>query len=431
MNKLAVISLIFILSVDAIIADTSTSPMVNPDNSVSFKLFLKDIDEVEIKGSIAQPRTLIDLGFGSITRTPTLEMDENDGVFTFTSKPLRSEFYTYYFQLDDEEDMRMLDPDNPNHVRDVADTLNYFIIPGGIGDYYMDKDVPHGQLIKVWYPSSIKDMKKRRMSVYLPSGYSENHDGRFPVLYLLHGSGGDEEAWTGCGRAVQILDNMIAEGKCKPMIVVMPNGNADLAAAPGEDPRNPYVKPSSKNFSSMSGVIEDAFVREVVSYVDDNYRTITNKENRAIAGVSLGGLHTMFISMNNPDMFDYVGLFSAQTTNALNSKKIGGITKLLDAFQGIKNEIRSLRNGNDSGNSVAAFIYENEDQKMAVQFSNPPKLYYIAFGSDDFVKKLNLDLRNKLEDNGYKYVFRETDGGHTWENWRKYLLDFLPRLFRP
>ncbi len=147
MNKLAVISLIFILSVDAIIADTSTSPMVNPDNSVSFKLFLKDIDEVEIKGSIAQPRTLIDLGFGSITRTPTLEMDENDGVFTFTSKPLRSEFYTYYFQLDDEEDMRMLDPDNPNHVRDVADTLNYFIIPGGIGDYYMDKDVPHGQLI--------------------------------------------------------------------------------------------------------------------------------------------------------------------------------------------------------------------------------------------------------------------------------------------
>lgn len=181
----------------------------------------------------------------------------------------------------------------------------------------------------------------------------------------------------------------------------------------------------------MSGVIEDAFVREVVSYVDDNYRTITNKENRAIAGVSLGGLHTMFISMNNPDMFDYVGLFSAQTTNALNSKKIGGITKLLDAFQGIKNEIRSLRNGKDSGNSVAAFIYENEDQKMAVQFSNPPKLYYIAFGSNDFVKKLNLDLRNKLDYNGYKYVFRETDGGHTWENWRKYLLDFLPRLFRP
>ena len=272
------------------------------------------------------------------------------------------------------------------------------------------------------------------MTIYLPKSYSSNTQKRFPVLYLLHGSGGDEDAWEGCGRAIQILDNLIAEGRCKPMIVVMPNGNAGLAAAPGSDPKNPNQKPSAMNTNSMLGQIESVFMDEIVDYVDENYRTINDKAHRAIAGLSLGGLHTLFISMNNPTKFDYVGLFSAQTTNVLNDKRIGSMQKLGEAWNELKSNLPFIGGGSvdrkiSSLTSEDLSIYNDVDNKLKAQFSTAPKLYYIAVGRDDFVKKLNDDLRLRLDAKGYKYHYNETDGGHTWENWRKYLVDFLPRLF--
>lgn len=421
-----------ILSLTCLAQSRTGSPVINPDNSVTFGVRMPDADKVVLKGSFIPSKDYLKTEIGTLSKSGKIKMEREDESWTYTTGVLPSEFYTYHYEVDG---VPMTDPGNPDVVRDIADSLSFFVIRGGIGDDYVDHDVPHGSIRKVWYPSTLNGMKKRRMSIYLPSGYRSDSQRRYPVLYLLHGSGGDEDAWEGCGRAVQILDNLIAEGRCEPMIVVMPNGNATLAAAPGSDPKNPDQKPSANNTSSMLGQIESVFMDEVVDYVDDNYRTIDDKAHRAIAGLSLGGLHTLFISLNNPDKFDYVGLFSAQTTNALNDRRIGTLQKIGDVWDDLKGSLPFLGGGSVdrkiSGlTSDNLDIYDDVDDKLEAQFANAPKLYYIAVGRDDFVKKLNDDWRMKLDSKGCRYHYNETDGGHTWENWRKYLVDFLPRIFR-
>ena len=171
-----------------------------------------------------------------------------------------------------------------------------------------------------------------------------------------------------------------------------------------------------------------------MNFVDKNYRTIPKKNNRAIAGLSLGGLHTLFISLNNPDAFDYIGLFSAQTSNALNNGRIKGIKNIGEAWNDLKNSFSFMKGGRVDRNisritSDNLSIYQDLDDKLKVQFANPPKVYYIAVGTNDFVKKLNDDFRKTLDAAGYNYIYNETDGSHNWESWRKYLVDFLPRIF--
>ena len=359
-----------------------------------------------------------------------------DGVWSYTTSPLIPEIYTYIFEIDD---MEMNDPNNQNKVRDVDTYYNYFIIKGGITDNYVNQQVAHGRVESVWYPSSLRGMQKRRMLVYTPAQYSKNTNEYFPVFYLLHGSGGDETSWMESGRAIHILDNMIAKGIVVPMIVVMPNGIANLAAAPGEDPNNPNIKASGINPESMLGSFESSFVTDIVSYIENNYRVKKDKHNRAIAGLSLGGLHALFISANNPTMFDYVGLFSAQTTNALNDNRISTLSGLATELKDLTSNMPFL-NGSKLGDKINKFagkfnrqeleVYSKFDEKLKNQFVTSPQLYYIAVGKDDFVKKLNDDFRAKLDKSRYNYFYNETDGGHTWENWRKYLVDFLPRLFK-
>ncbi len=433
MKKLLTLTLISVLFAFVSMAQGKMSSLViNPDNSVTFNLFMPDADEVVLKGSFIPSKEYIKTEVGTLNKSGKVEMRRQGDVWTYTTDVLPSEFYTYYYEVDGKQ---IVDPHDPNVVRDIADSLSYFVIKGGIADDYITHNVPHGSIKKVWYPSTLNGMKKRRMTVYLPKAYSANAQKRFPVLYLLHGSGGDEDAWVGCGRVVQILDNLIAEGRCEPMIVVMPNGNVGLAAAPGSDPKNPNQKPSAMNTNSMLGQIESVFMDEIVDYVDVNYRTINDKAHRAIAGLSLGGLHTLFISLNNPTKFDYVGLFSAQTTNALNNKRIGGMQKIGEAWNELKSNLPFIGGGSvdrkiSSLTSEKLNIYNDVDNKLKIQFSTAPRLYYIAVGKDDFVKKLNDDWKKKLDAKGYKYYYNETDGGHTWENWRKYLVDFLSRIFR-
>lgn len=406
------------------------SPIINDNNSVTFRFYAPDADEVFLKGSFVPAKKYLQAAGLTLGKDGKIEMEQDGDYWTCTTGVLPSELYTYYYEVDEN---KTRDPENPYKVRDIADTLSYFVIRGGIADDYLEKPVAHGTVKKVWYPSKLNG-KKRRMTVYLPAEYESLNQQRFPVLYLLHGSGGDEDAWEGCGRAVQILDNMIAEGRCKPMMVVMPNGNVDLAAAPGADPDNPDQKPYANNTSSMLGRIEAAFVDEVVNFVDKNYRTLKDKAHRAIAGLSLGGLHTLFISLNNPAKFDYVGLFSAQTTNALDDKRISSLQKIGETWNEFKSSFPFIGRGSvdrkiSSLTSENLNIYDDVDNKLKSQFSTPPKLYYIAVGKDDFVKKLNDDFRMRLDSGGYKYHYNETSGGHTWENWRKYLVDFLPRIF--
>ena len=174
----------------------------------------------------------------------------------------------------------------------MVSVTNVFLIGGGRADLYKVCDVPHGTVSKVWYNSPTLGID-RRLTVYTPAGYEQGSK-RYPVFYLLHGMGGDENAWSELGRAAQILDNLIAQGKAEPMIVVMTNGNAALQAAPGESPLG-YAAPSLQLPKTMEGSFETAFP-DVVNFVDATYRTQRNKHARAIGGLSMGGYHSMHIS---------------------------------------------------------------------------------------------------------------------------------------
>ena len=247
------------------------------------------------------------------------------------------------------------------------------------------------QVVVTSYPSSIGDAG---VAVYLPEGYG-THEKDYPVLYLLHGSGDDETGWLTKGRAKAVLDSLITNGLCEPMIVVMTNGNADLEAAPGESSLG-YVVPTTKLPKTMEGSFESHFP-EVVKFIDQNYRTKANKKNRAIAGLSMGGFHSLHISKQYPDMFNYVGLFSA-------------------AIWPNKN--------------ATSTIYQNAEEKLATQFAKKPALYWIAIGKTDFLYKANTEFRNLLDSNNYPYEYYESEGGHIWKNWRIYLSKFAPMLFK-
>ncbi len=366
------------------------SPEINANGTVTFRLLSPQAKDVRLLASFLQ-------GNG------VQMQNDGKGLWSYTSEKLMPELHTYTFVVDG---LRIVDPSNVYMLRDIATYQNYFLIDGELSANYFVRDVPHGTVSKVWYPSPTLGFEQRRMTVYTPAGYNEPPAGRgaasrqlkrYPVLYLLHGAGGDENAWSELGRAAQILDNLIAQGKAEPMIVVMPNGNGGQQAVPGEYP-NSMVKPSFRNSRTMDGAVEAAFVPDVVNYVDSHYRTIADKQHRAIAGLSMGGFHSLYISANNPDTFGFVGLFSAAITR-----------------------------GNPQGDY--AYIYQQLDDKLARQFANPP-YYYIAIGDKDFLFKDNVDYRHRLDKAGYRYEYVETGGGHEWRNWRCYLNQFLPKLFK-
>ena len=357
------------------------SPEVYNDGTVTFRLNAPQAKDVVLLGSFLPQQG------------EKMQKDAN-GLWTFTSEKLLPELHTYTFVVDG---LRITDPNNVYMLRDIATYQNFFLIDGELSANYFVREVPHGRVAKVWYPSPKLGYERRRMTVYTPAEYDEQINKKYPVLYLLHGAGGDENAWSELGRAAQILDNLIAQGKAEPMIIVMPNGNGGQQAVPGEYPNSMY-KPSFRNARTMDGAIEAAFVPDVVKYVDSHYRTLADKRHRAVAGLSMGGFHSLYISANNPDAFGYVGLFSA-----------------------------AINRQNPQGDY--AYIYQQLDDKLARQFANPP-YYFIAIGKTDFLYQDNVKYRQRLDQAGYKYEYVETDGGHEWRNWRIYLNQFLPKLFK-
>lgn len=368
-----------------------TAPVVSPEihdnNTVTFRFKAPKAVRVQLTGDFLPVQKnakfeapgIVDLKEGQ------------EGVWEYTTpEPLKPELYSYSFIVDG---LRMNDPANVYLIRDVSTLTNVFIIGGDRADFYKVNPVPHGTVSRIWYDSPALGLE-RRMTVYTPAGY-ETSGKRYPVLYLLHGMGGDEEAWISLGRTAQILDNLIAQGKAKPMIVVMPNGNASQEAAPGESSRG-MVPPTMQLPKTMEGSYEQAFP-EIVKFIDKNYRTIKSKSGRAIAGLSMGGFHSLHISKQYPDMFNYIGLFSA----AIMPNK-----------------------------EVSSPMYENMEGKLKVQFDKNPALYWIAIGKTDFLYKANEEYRKLLDEKGYKYTYYESDEGHIWKNWRIYLTEFVPMLFR-
>lgn len=368
-----------------------TAPVVSPEihdnNTVTFRFKAPKAVRVQLTGDFLPVQK------NAKFETPGIvDLNEGqEGVWEYTTpEPLKPELYSYSFIVDG---LRMNDPANVYLIRDVSTLTNVFIIGGDRADFYKVNPVPHGTVSRIWYDSPALGLE-RRMTVYTPAGY-ETSGKRYPVLYLLHGMGGDEEAWISLGRTAQILDNLIAQGKAKPMIVVMPNGNASQEAAPGESSRG-MVPPTMQLPKTMEGSYEQAFP-EIVKFIDKNYRTIKSKSGRAIAGLSMGGFHSLHISKQYPDMFNYIGLFSA----AIMPNK-----------------------------EVSSLIYENMEEKLKVQFDKNPALYWIAIGKTDFLYKANEEYRKLLDEKGYKYTYYESDEGHIWKNWRIYLTEFVPMLFR-
>lgn len=369
----------------------TVSPEIKADNTVTFRFHAPKAVKVEVTGDFL-PTHKMETGRGTFDSPGTAELKEGkDGIWEYTTEPLESELYSYSFIVDG---LKVKDPSNVFMNRDVNTVTNIFIIKGDRGNLYNVNEVPHGTVSKVWYDSPGLGMK-RRMTVYTPAGYEDSGKTRYPVLYLLHGMGGDEEAWMDLGRASQILDNLIAQGKARPMIVVMPNGNAAQEAAPGQAAPG-LQQPNMLQPRTMDGAFESAFP-DIVNYIDGHYRTVRKKEGWAIAGLSMGGFHSLHISKQYPDMFDYIGLFSAAVLP---------------------------REGSTSP------IYQNLDEKLAVQFSKKPALYWIGIGNTDFLYQANKEYRSKLDAAGYKYTYFETGEGHIWKNWRIYLSEFVPLLFR-
>jgi len=301
-----------------------------------------------------------------------------NGVWEITIDTPAPEIYTYNFVVDG---VSVNDPQNYMVQRDGTRYLNMLMVPGERTENYFETD-QRGTVSYKWYDSDILGIN-RRVTVYTPYGYEKNKNQKYPVLYLLHGAGGDEEAWTSMGRTAQILDNLIQKGLAKPMIVVMPNGNPNQQAA-----QTLGLPNSTVNFRDPS--MQNAYVRslceEIVPFIEKEFRVIAKPESRAIAGLSMGGGHTISASILYPKMFDYICPLSA-------------------AGSATNEQIIALKNAG-------------------------VKLYFLACGTSDFLYEGSQKLDATLTECGLDHIFYESEGGHTWANWRLYLNTFAPKLFK-
>ncbi|MGN0237795.1 MAG: esterase [Lepagella sp.] len=375
------------------VSEDISSPVVDcSTGSATFSLFAPRASSVYLVGNILRNQFTLD-SLGNRVHINELKMNNNEGFWSVTIPSLVPDIYCYKFVVDGVE---TLDPHNSYTIRDVKSVSSVCYVPGQISDLYMTKNVAHGTLRYMWYHSKFRDTD-RRLMVYTPAGY-ETSDRYYPVLYLLHGMGGDETAWVTQGHSDRILDNLIAAGMAKEMIVVTPNGNMSRDAAPGDDILGYGAQPEFYLPNTMDGVYEEYF-REIVDFVDSNFRTIPTREGRAIAGLSMGGFHSMMISINYPDLFGAVGMFSPAVIPTEFVKILPDV--YIEHFEKIK--------------------------ALSDRGLNP---FVMMIGREDFLYNSNADFRARLDTMAIPYTYIESDGGHEWSNWRRYLTDFLPLLFK-
>ena len=349
-------------------------PVVSPEiqnDSVTFRLKADYATVVKLSGSwMPNP-------WGG-----TIDMTRGENNVWEVTIPLpEPEIYTYNFVVDG---VAVNDPQNVMVQRDGTRYLSMLLVDGERTENYKAAE-QRGTVSNPWYDSKILGIN-RRLTVYTPYGYEANPKAKYPVLYLLHGAGGDEEAWSSMGRTAQILDNLIAKGLAKPMIVVMPNGNPNQQAAQTFGlPTTEYDwrNPENRNLYVKS------LVEEIVPFIEKNYRVVANRSHRAIAGLSMGGGHTISAANLYPGKFDYICPLSmgAQRTPELDA-----------SLQGLKK---------------AGY-----------------KLYWLACGNTDFLYENANSLDAALTANGLEHTYFVSEGGHTWANWRYYLNTFAPLLFK-
>ena len=359
-------------------------PIISPEiqnDSVTFRLKADYATVVKLSGSwMPNP-------WGG-----TIDMQRGENNVWEVKIPLpEPEIYTYNFVVDG---VAVNDPQNVYVQRDGTRYLPMLTVPGQRTENYGEA-TRHGTVSHPWYHSEILGMD-RRLTVYTPYGYEANPKKKYPVLYLLHGAGGDEEAWTSMGRTAQILDNLIEKGLAEPMIVVMPNGNANQAAArtlgiPEKQmqmrwDREALAKMSEAERNKLMNGYVMSLCEEIVPFIEKTFRAIPKPASRAIAGLSMGGGHTISASILYPEMFDYICPLSA-------------------AGQATPEQIATLK-------------------KAGV------KLYFLACGNTDFLFEGSKALDKTLTEQGLDHEFFVSDGGHVWSNWRLYLNTFAQKLFK-
>jgi enterochelin esterase-like enzyme len=302
------------------------------------------------------------------------------GLWTLTTPmAVPADTYRFNFQVDGAP---VPDPRGATWSQHVNGIESTFEVPGPAGAFQAyDPAIPHGAVSVIEY-SSTSIGAKRRAHVYTPPGYM-NGTKRLPVLYLVHGAGDSDDAWTSVGRAHYILDNLIASGKAEPMIVVMPAGHTPVR------PNQDLLR--NEDFGND-------LTRDLIPLIDRSFRTIARPQSRAMAGLSMGGAHTLNFGLTRPDLIRYVGIFS----------------------MGL-----GVRGGQEQ---IAA--YEQVNGERLREAAKDHKLVYYAMGKTDFLYESAAPTRAMMDRHAIPYVYHESEGGHTWINWRRYLDDFVPRLFK-
>jgi enterochelin esterase family protein len=352
------------------------SPVVSPDRHVTFRILAPQAQKVELRAS-----DIIELA-----QTPAQFTRNAEGVWEATAGPIGPGAYRYTFVVDG---VAVMDPRNPLVSESNNNAWSLVYVPGA--DFMDETKVPHGAVAAVHYYSTALG-KFRRMHVYTPPGY-ENNQKKYPVFYLLHGSGDCDEAWTSVGRAGFILDNLIAAGKAKPMIVAMPAGHTSAATFGGRGAAaaGAAAAPARDEF------YED-FTTDAMPYIEKHYRVLAGRPNRAIAGLSMGGSQTLNVAFRNLGKFAYVGVFSSGATG--------------------------MDGGTDWEKNHAADL-DNASLKKGL------KLLWFSTGvEDELMDRSTKPTVEMLKKHGFNVMFQESPGAHTWINWRNYLNDFAPQLFR-
>ena len=349
------------------------APIVSPqiaEKTVTFKISAPKAKLVRLYGSwMADYSSSVNM------------MKDSAGVWSVSVNKPTPELYTYNFIVDG---LVVNDAANIFMQRDGTRYLSVLLIPGDLTANYFEA-TKHGNLSKVWYNSPTIGTN-RRMFVYTPYGYETSGES-YPVLYLLHGGGGDEAAWSTMGRTVQILDNLIEKGLAKPMICVMPNGNPGHQAAKTQMLEEKTYERNDPNFANL---YVKSIVNDIIPYIESHYRAIPKREARAVSGLSMGGGHTLAVTSLFPGTFDYI----------------------LPLSMGVRGDAETI------------------DKQLLPVKQGGYKLYWIGCGETDFVWEMAKNLDAALTRNGMEHTFYVTDGGHTWANWRKYLNTFAPLLFK-
>ncbi len=349
------------------------SPEVTEDGKVTFRILAPKAESVRLNAG-----DIPNLGQAS-------ELAKNDeGVWETTVGPINPPgAYRYLFNVDG---VSVIDPTNPITSQSNANSWSLVYVPGL--EFADTKPVPHGAVAEVTYYSKVLK-NHRRMHIYTPPGY-EKGDGKLPVFYLLHGASDCDDSWSTVGRAGFILDNLIAEGKAKPMIMVMPNGHIGR-----------FTWGSS---NVLAENFESEFIQDILPYVEDHYRVLTDRGSRAIAGLSMGGAQTLNIAVPNLEQFSYFGVFSS------------GVFGIAGGF-GNQNQGPSWEEKNKA---------KLDDEALKKDL----KLVWFATGKEDFLIETSRATVKMLESHKFNVEYKESEGGHTWINWRDYLAEFAPKLFR-